>query len=235
MISIITATYNSERSIKRLVNSINSQTNKSFEWIIVDNKSSDSTLDIVKGLTNVQYKIISESDFGIYDAINKGIKASRYNYYLVVGSDDELFINAVEKFSASISDHPDAVTAKLYFGKKIMGVRGGSSLINKQFKYFSAHSVSTIFKKELHNSLGYYSSSFPIAADQLFMLKIANTPGANIKVIDDVVGRFNLGGVSSSDYLGTLTESLRIQLKFEKKYLCLLLYIFKLIKNIKKI
>ena len=75
-ISIITVTYNSEKTIANTIESVLSQTHKDIEYIIVDGLSNDSTIEIIK-----QYeprfcgklKWITEKDKGIYDAMNKGI------------------------------------------------------------------------------------------------------------------------------------------------------------------
>ena len=82
MISIITATFNSQYFIQNLINSLSNQTDKRFEWIVIDGNSNDNTIKILKNVKNIKLTYISENDEGIYDAINKGIKLANYNYYL---------------------------------------------------------------------------------------------------------------------------------------------------------
>lgn len=234
-ISVITATYNSAEHIPVLINSLEQQTDKNFEWIVADGGSSDSTVELVKSIRGVSVIISSESDFGIYDAINRAIKMSSCDYYVVIGSDDFFFLSAIESFNKALVDSDfDIITARLKFGSKIKGVRGGLSLLNKQFTHVSGHSVSTLFKKELHDYVGLYSKAYPIAADQDFILK-AIKHGVKIKEIGDVVGCFTLGGASSVDVLGNLTESLRIQVKYESKLLALSVFLLKIVKNYGKI
>ena len=86
-ISIITATYNSEEFIISNLNSVNSQTYENYEHIIVDNKSKDKTLEIVKK-NGKRLKIISERDDGIYDAFNKGIELASGDIISILNSDD---------------------------------------------------------------------------------------------------------------------------------------------------
>ena len=89
-ISIITATLNSEKQISRLINSLNRQTNKSFNWIVKDGGSTDSTLSKLSKIdSDIDTKIIKSIDKGIYDALNQAIKKCKTNYYLFIGSDDE--------------------------------------------------------------------------------------------------------------------------------------------------
>ncbi len=76
-ISIITIVYNREKTIKDTINSVLNQTYKNIEYIIIDGKSTDSTLNIVNSYKDKISKIISEKDDGLYDALNKGINLSK--------------------------------------------------------------------------------------------------------------------------------------------------------------
>ena len=76
-ISIITATYNSEATIADTINSVLSQNYSDIEYLVIDGGSSDGTLDIVKANAprfDGKLRWVSESDRGIYDAMNKGIR-----------------------------------------------------------------------------------------------------------------------------------------------------------------
>ena len=87
-ISIITATYNSASTIRDTLESVNAQTYPDIEHIIVDGKSRDNTLELVKQYGKRVTKIISEPDNGIYDAMNKGIKAATGDVIGILNSDD---------------------------------------------------------------------------------------------------------------------------------------------------
>lgn len=76
-ISIITVCYNSEKTIEMTIKSVLSQTYSNYEYLIIDGKSTDNTLNIVRKYKKYfkgKLKIISEKDNGLYDAMNKGIK-----------------------------------------------------------------------------------------------------------------------------------------------------------------
>ena len=91
MISIITATYNSAETINDTIKSVLCQTNKDFEYIIVDGGSTDETIDIVKSYESEfsgRLKWVSEKDKGIYDAMNKGIKMASGDIIGILNSDD---------------------------------------------------------------------------------------------------------------------------------------------------
>jgi glycosyltransferase involved in cell wall biosynthesis len=76
-ISVITVCMNAEDTILETLYSVASQTYKNIEHIIVDGQSTDKTLEIIKSFENKNLKIISEPDSGIYEAMNKGIKAAK--------------------------------------------------------------------------------------------------------------------------------------------------------------
>ena len=90
-ISIITPTFNSEKTIEKNVESILKQSFKEFEHIIIDNLSHDNTLDIIKKLykdSPLNLRIISEKDNGISEAFNKGINIASGDILTILNSDD---------------------------------------------------------------------------------------------------------------------------------------------------
>ena len=108
--SIITASYNSEKTISDTITSVLNLDFNDFEYIIVDGNSKDKTVDIIKSFISkfeakgITYKFISEKDKGIYDAWNKGIALSEGQWISFLGSDDsylpsalQLYFNEIEK------------------------------------------------------------------------------------------------------------------------------------------
>ena len=96
LISIITVVKNNEKYLEETIQSIINQKFKNFEYIIIDGKSSDRTLEIIKKYnTEIDYWI-SEDDKGIYDAFNKGINIANGELIGFVNSDDVLTPNALE-------------------------------------------------------------------------------------------------------------------------------------------
>ncbi len=234
-ISVITAVYNAESCISNLIESLRQQQDQDFEWVVVDGASTDKTLEILKDVKDLNIKIISESDFGIYDALNKGIKACSGEYYLVAGADDIFFKNAIGDYKKSIEEGIEMVTANIKMGDDILEPRNGSSWNYAQFAWVSGHALGLLIKKDLHNQFGYYSRKFPIAADQLF-IKTCCQNGVNVKYINNTVGEFGQDGVSSMDIIGSCTESYRIQLMTERsKWFQTILFVVRLIRRIKYI
>ena len=116
-ITIITVCYNSEKTIKTTLGSVANQTFEKIEHLIIDGKSTDKTISIVKEYSHVK-KIISEPDKGIYDAMNKGIKIASGDIIGFLNSDD-LYINneVISKVVSEFKKDPllDACYADLIY------------------------------------------------------------------------------------------------------------------------
>ena len=93
--SIVTVSYNSEKTIEETIRSVIFQSCKDYEYILVDGGSTDNTLNIVNNYKKYFNKIISEKDNGIYDAINKGIKVASGEIISILNSDDIYYSNNV--------------------------------------------------------------------------------------------------------------------------------------------
>ena len=106
-ITIITICFNSAESIERTIKSVCNQKNDQVEYIIIDGKSTDNTLEIIENYKNNIDKIISEKDEGIYDAYNKGINNASGDYIMFLNSDDWLDSSALEKIQYAIHTKKD--------------------------------------------------------------------------------------------------------------------------------
>ena len=111
-ISIITTSYNSQETIFETLKSVNSQSYNNIEHIIVDGESSDRTLEIVDRFDHVA-QIISERDSGVYEAMNKGIRASSGDIIGFLNSDDYFFSNDIMK---EYADGFRSLSNKIIFG-----------------------------------------------------------------------------------------------------------------------
>ena len=87
-ITILTATFNSGKTLEQTISSVVNQDYKDIEYIIVDGASTDNTVDIIKKYEKYGIKWISEPDNGLYDALNKGFDMATGDYFQVLGSDD---------------------------------------------------------------------------------------------------------------------------------------------------
>jgi len=121
--SIITVTKNSHLTLERCIKSVSRQTFKDYEHIIIDGASNKKTLDIIqKNYKSIAYSI-TEPDKNLWEAINKGIKASKGEIICILNSDDIFFKDALK-------------LANKYFKKKKISYLFGSVLKNKIYGYF---------------------------------------------------------------------------------------------------
>ncbi len=201
--SIITATYNSELNILGCLKSILEQSYKDYEIIIVDGASSDKTLKIVQDLcvefSNIH--ILSEIDFGIYDALNKGINLASGD---VIG-----FLHSDDKFCSSSILYE---VVNEFKKNKIDGVYGNLNYISKtnpsriirnwQSQHFDINFLKkgwmpphpTFFlKKEVYDKHGLFDLKFTISADYDFMLRVLKDETLKFVHLQKVITNMRVG------------------------------------------
>ncbi len=172
-ISIITATYNSERTISDTLSSLEKQTYLDVEYIIVDGASKDNTLTVISQNSTRVTKIISESDQGIYDALNKGIDLATGDIIGFLHSDDLLaypgaLSDIVETFE---KQQCDAVYGDLqYVAKndlnKVIRCWKSGFFNHEKMKYGWMPPHPTFYmKRDLYIRFGGFDLSYKISAD----------------------------------------------------------------------
>lgn len=204
LFTIITATYNSEEVIAACIDSVQKQTFGNYEHLIIDGKSSDKTLDIVKSVTDQRIKYISESDKGVYDAWNKGIKLASGKWIMFLGSDDILYPEALEKYAQLVTDEAFAPDIE-FVSSKIHLVNSDGKIYRtygKPFKWSEfkrsvkiAHTGS-LHKDSLFKKHGSFDIEYKICGDYEFLLR----SGAELKTafIDFVAAAMSDGGISNN-------------------------------------
>jgi glycosyltransferase involved in cell wall biosynthesis len=238
-ISIITATYNARSYLPALIESLRKQTDKDFEWVVSDGDSKDGTQALISEIKDLKVALDSRKDFGIYDALNRGIELSTGSYYLVLGADDFLYPDAIENFRKSLitTDNTayDFVSVSIMANNKIIRPKSGLGWLYGLGGETSGHAVGLLIKKSLHNRYGLYSNKYPICADQKFVLS-AIKRGVNVNRRDFISGVYGTTGFSSEDMLGSLTEGFRVKVDLGYNLFSqYLLLTCRLIKNMFKV
>ena len=181
-ISIITAVFNNEQTINRALSSINKQTYKNIEHIIIDGDSNDATPSIIKKHIKKDDIFISEPDHGIYDALNKGLALATGD---IVG-----FLHADDLYS---NNFVLADVVELFQNKKVDVVYGDASYFDndniskivRKYKSdkFSKRNLawgrmpvhpSMFIKKSIYEKFGYFRTEFKIGGDYDFLCRIIN-------------------------------------------------------------
>ncbi len=201
--SIVVPTFNSEGSIKNLLESIISQTFNDYEILIVDGSSLDNTINIINSIGDHRVRIISERDTGIYDAMNKGIEASDGQWLYFIGSDDTLYDHFVlEKVKDAIIENN--VQHILYGDVRITGTAGWA----KEGIYDGAFTLSKIlssnichqnvfYNHKVFNEIGKYTTKYTICADFDFNLRCYSKYSCFYTPI--IIAHFTAGGKSTSE------------------------------------
>lgn len=128
LISIITITFNAEEFIERTIKSIQKQTNKNFEYLLIDGRSTDKTLSIVEQYKYLFDVIISEKDKGLYDAMNKGQQIAKGEYVWFINAGDEIFeAKATQKIEELANKSPDVIYGETNFTNNVGEILGTRS------------------------------------------------------------------------------------------------------------
>lgn len=222
-ISIITATYNSEASIRTTFESVLSQAYKDIEYLVVDGGSKDGTLDIIKEFEprfEGRMHWSSEPDNGLYDALNKGIRRATGDVVGILNSDDFFTSNDVLEFVAANIKDVDAVYGDIHFVrpdnlKKC--VRFYSSRNFRpwamRFGYMPAH-PSFYAKREVYEKYGLYALDYKIAADYDMMVRLFCKYKISSRYVSKDFVTMRTGGMSTNSIAN------RIQLTKEDAKAC---------------
>ena len=232
-ISIITVTYNAANLLPGLMDSLRVQTDRDFEWIVVDGASSDTTVELIMSANNLVTKWISEPDFGIYDAINKALQMAKSEYYLVLGADDRLNPDTIAQYRHHANQSKaDIITALITRNGKVEQRKPCWPWLYAHHAYVSEHSVGSLISRNLHERFGFYLKNYPIGADLIFLKTACSHPETKVFKADFVAGIFGFSGTSREDRAGAICDYFRAQLATEKhKYLQVILFAAKILKN----
>lgn len=234
-ISVVTVTYNASAALPALIESLRMQTDVQFEWIVVDGGSSDSTVDLVRASGVRELRLVSEPDYGIYDALNKAVRLVRTDFYLVLGADDTLAPTAIQNFRAA-AQQADFVAASVRTSQdQLLEPMTGSAWKRGGNAIVSSHAVGTLIRTDLHRLSGFYSNRFPNCADMFFVLTAVTRHGARVVKADFVAGTFGTAGVSSRDKLCSLGDAFRIQIELGfNRWQQLGLYVWRLARALRQ-
>lgn len=201
LFSIITVCYNEEKNIEKTAKSVVSQNFKNFEWVVIDGKSKDNTVNILnKYKKNMSY-FVSEKDSGIYNAMNKGIKKAKGKYLLFLNGGD-CFTNKEVLLKVAKFLEKDNFSSQIYYGNILYdnGEKVDFSKAKLDRKFFLTKTIShqaTFIQKELFTKYGNYQEKYKISSDFDFWLKTIIKNNVKTKFLPVLVSIFNLEGISA--------------------------------------
>ena len=214
-VSIITVCFNSSATINKTIKSVNSQSYKNIEHIFVDGNSTDITRKIILKESKRLTKLISESDHGIYDAMNKGIKFSSGQIIGILNSDDfysdhNVIKNVVEEIKKKSSDclYGDLVYISQKKLSKIVRFWVAGEFSRKKIKFGWMPPHPTVFlKRQIYDDLGFFNTKYKISADYDFILRVLARECLKITYLPRVLVKMRLGGASNRSFKRIIIKS----------------------------
>lgn len=208
-ISIITISYNSEKTIEETIRSVVSQNYPNLEYIVIDGASKDRTLDIVYKYKEQIAIISSEPDKGISDAFNKGIRYSTGEIIGIINSDDLLMPDALQAIAEAYDQSVDVYRGNLIIwnsdtGNKVISIPAVEFPIYSFGKPSICH-PSTFVAKDAYDRYGTYRVDFKNLMDVDLLMRFYKAK-AKFKHVNKELAVFRLGGVTSYPFWKKLNE-----------------------------
>ena len=204
LISVITVCYNAENNLEETILSVLNQTYSNIEYIIIDGGSTDGTIDVIKKYADKITYWQSETDKGIYDAMNKGIQKATGEWIN--------FMNAGDLFSSTtiLQQMSDVIKP----GTRIL--RGNIIRIYSKFKVKSVgvtaqnpdlldmfdntfHHQACLIQNSLFREFGLYSTDYRLCSDWKFFFDCVVLHNVKSQYIDLTVAHFKMDGTSSNN------------------------------------
>lgn len=214
-ISIITVTMNSEKTLKKTIESVLNQTLSPKEYLIVDGNSSDGTVALAKQFRErflkkgIDYRIYSEPDEGIYDAMNKGIRAASGEVVGIINSNDWYEPEALQ----TVAEVYREKGFDLFFADLRMHLPNGGTFIKsaRNRKYATSRDwnhPTTFVTKQIYENYQYKTATIHDDYDLILRLKKA---GAHIETVNRVLADFCMNGTSHERSVKKAWERVRIK------------------------
>lgn len=206
-ISVVTVTLNAAKDLPGLVSSLRNQTDREFEYVVIDGASTDGTKDIIASAADIVTYTISEPDRGFFDALNKAIRAVKTDFYIVMGADDRFDPDAIANFKkVAESTGADVVIADVRAGKIIRRGYHPERRWLGPARMITSHSVGTCMRANLHNRFGDYSWRYPLLADIHYVKRLCLSPEVKVVAGNFLSGEFAMGGFSNNNFVRILCE-----------------------------
>ena len=200
LISIITINYNNLEGLKKTMTSVFNQTYKSIEYIVIDGGSNDGSKAYIESHQDALAYWVSDSDSGIYNAMNKGIEKACGEYLLFLNSGDYFYAeNALAHFDNFIASCPNR---DIYYGK--INVVGEKEWIKEypkdlSFSYFVKHTIphpAALMKKSCFKNYK-YDENLKIVSDWKFFILGICKYNFSYAYVNEIITTFILDGISS--------------------------------------
>jgi glycosyltransferase involved in cell wall biosynthesis len=247
LVSLITVSYNSAKTIRDTIESVLNQTYNRIEYIVIDGLSSDSTLLIIDEYKEAfkfrgyNLKIISEKDCGLYDAMNKGVSNALGEIVGIINSDDfysnQMVIQKVVDIMVEKKAH--CIYGDLHFVDyqdtskivRIWKAKKGDFRLG-----WNPPHPTTFISKETYNNFGLYRVDFRISSDYDILFRFIHKGKIKVEYLQEFLIKMRSGGVSTRGIKNNIIASkeIYISLKENKQKFKILIIILRLINKLKQ-
>lgn len=206
-ISVITVVYNAQDTIKRCIESVIGQNYNNIEYIIIDGGSTDSSLQVIDQHKSHIKVLISERDEGIYDAMNKGIRAATGEIIGMLNADDffadqEVLSAVAQAFSNSDTEivygNLDYINSAGKITRKWRSHTCGKNSFNRGF--MPPH-PTFYCRRYLFEKHGFYSLEYGSAADYELMARLMHKWQIRSFYLNKVMVKMQAGGISNGSLI----------------------------------
>lgn len=208
-LSIITINRNNTVGLEKTLCSVASQTFKDFEYVVIDGASTDGSVEAIKKLEHefAHLRWVSESDTGIYNAMNKGIRMASGEYVQVLNSGDCLAADDVtERMLSALEEKGNP---GILYGNMIKCFPDGRQMLDRCFAgedvtmmgmYMgSLNHDSSYISRDLFEKYGFYDENLKIVSDWKWFLQAIILGGEKPQYVDLNVTLYDMTGISETN------------------------------------
>ncbi len=200
--SIITINRNNAAGLQRTIESVVTQIDENFEYLVIDGASTDESVNVINKYSDKINYWISEPDGGIYNAMNKGILRARGEYCLFLNSGD-WFVENILDILKEVEFDVDIVYGNVYveFNNGLSTINKGctnSDLSLYDFYTDTIRHQAAFVKTDLFKRYGNYKEEYNIVSDWLFFVEVIIFGSATYKHVDLMISHFEAHGIGGS-------------------------------------
>lgn len=204
LVSIITCSYNSEKTIRQTIQSVNSQTHPQIEHIFIDGNSTDETINLIHKESKIKRYVLSEKDDGIYNAMNKGIKFASGDIITILNSDD--FLSNANIITEVVNRFKNDKSIELLYGNidivddSMKTIRKWKSSFFKKGSFkkgWHPPHPGMFLKSDIYKAF-HFNEDFKVAADFELMLRLFEVENIKTYYLNKCVVKMRTGGESMS-------------------------------------
>lgn len=208
-LSIITINYNNAEGLRRTLASVDEQSYKDIEHIIVDAASSDGSVEVIKAYADTAKHVVvwsSERDNGIYDGMNRGIRKATGAYVQILNSGDIFAApDVTERMVAAVkqAESPELLYGNMikkdYATEKIIEITGQEEYSLRLFYSSTLNHDCCYFRRDLFETYGLYDENLKIVSDWKWFLQAIGFGHVKPEYVDIDVTIFDASGISESN------------------------------------